>query len=101
MMFESWQSVAAMAAVVAVLLTLVSIVTAWAVRVSNGERADKSAEKAHERIDSVVKELSDFKAHVAEKYVTGSVIEQLENRLIDAINRLGDRLDRFLERNTD
>lgn len=43
-------------------------------------------------------ELAAYKVEVAEKYASRETIDQMENRLIDAINRLGDRLDRKLDR---
>lgn len=42
-------------------------------------------------------ELASFKLTVAEKYATNEAIKQVEERVVDAINRLGDRLDRMFQ----
>jgi hypothetical protein len=52
------------------------------------------------RIDGLEKSLADFKLEVAKEYATTSAIEQVEERVVAAINRLGDRLDKlFVTRN--
>lgn len=52
------------------------------------------AEKRTEEVRAKgAKELADFKLEVAKDYATNSAIAQIEERLITAIDRLGDRLD--------
>lgn len=63
----------------------------WSVRISKGENALDVAKR-------VERDLAEFKVHVAANYASNSTIAEMEGRLIDAINRLGDRLDRVLER---
>lgn len=44
------------------------------------------------------KNLDAFKLDAAKEYATTTMIEQVEERVVAAINRLGDRLDRVLDR---
>ena len=39
------------------------------------------------------KELDSYKLEVATRYVTADAIREVEGRVVDSINRLGDRLD--------
>lgn len=41
--------------------------------------------------------IGDFKLEVARNYATNNSIREVEQRVVDAIDRLGDRLDKFLE----
>jgi hypothetical protein len=45
-------------------------------------------------------ELTEYKVEVAEKYVSAQSMRELEERLINSIERLGDRLDRIFEKTT-
>lgn len=53
--------------------------------------------KAEARIDQAQFDLASFKLEAAQKFVTDEMMGKLEKRLIDAIDRLGDRLDRAFE----
>jgi hypothetical protein len=70
----------------------------WIARIVKGETAAKAVERLEADVAKLRGEFADYKEHVAQTYVSTSTIEQMESRLIDAINRLGDRLDRVLER---
>lgn len=47
------------------------------------------------RVETVARQLSEHKEQVAVNYVSNRALENLENRLVDAIGKLGDRLDRL------
>jgi propanediol dehydratase large subunit len=81
-------------------LTIAGAVAFWANRINKGENALEIAKSALAKADECRKELADFKVHVAANYASNSTIEAMEARLIEAINRLGDRLDRVLERSS-
>lgn len=49
------------------------------------------------QINALQRELDAFKLTVAEKYATQHSIQQVEDRVVQAIERLGDRLDKFLD----
>lgn len=42
-------------------------------------------------------ELAEWKLYVAREYVTAATIKEVEERMIEAINRLGDRFDRYFD----
>ena len=52
-----------------------------------------------ERVESIrakgAQELSDFKLEVAKNYATNKAIEAVEERIVVAIDKLGDRLDKI------
>ncbi|QKV20224.1 hypothetical protein [Oricola thermophila] len=54
-----------------------------------------------ERVESVraksAKELDAFRIEVARSIPTNEALAALEDRLLDAVNRLGDKFDRFVE----
>ena len=55
------------------------------------ERAEKAAAEAARR-------QQDFEVDAARRFVTDEMLTKFEERLTDAISRLGDRLDRAFER---
>jgi hypothetical protein len=79
----------------ALALTVAGIVATWAVRISKGETAADAAKKAQETADKAREELSDYKIHVAETYVSHNALSELERRLNEAIKGVGDRLERL------
>lgn len=83
---------------IALYLTLgvmvVGAIAFWAIRVSQGEAAAKEAARLRVDLGIVERDLAAFKEHVAREYMTNNAMLQVEQRLTDAINRLGDRLDR-------
>lgn len=48
--------------------------------------------------DSIKSDLSSFRLTVAKEYVAQTSLRELEERLVATIERLGDRLDRVLDR---
>lgn len=84
-------------ALAALILTIVGLVATWAIKVNTGERADSAAATALKRLDELKSELGAFKQEVARDYASNRMIEQMESRLVTAIERLGDRLDRAFE----
>lgn len=47
------------------------------------------------RCETMARLLSEHKERIAEEYVSNRSLEKLENRLVEAISRLGDRLDKL------
>lgn len=91
------------------ILTALGVYAGWVARIMKGEGAAETAAKAlakadevskelHSRIDGVAKDLGEFKEHVARDYASNRALEQMEKRVVDAISRLGDRLDRAFDR---
>jgi hypothetical protein len=50
------------------------------------------------RLNDMDKEHNDFRVDVARNYVTAEALIQVEQRLVTAINRMTDRLERALDR---
>lgn len=48
------------------------------------------------QINSVRGDLAAYKEMVAKEYVTQQTLEKVEGRIVDAINRLGDRFDNVI-----
>jgi len=71
------------------------------------EEACESAEKAHKRADEAHLAVAAYNAahmlfreHVAQNYVDREALRETEQRLIDTINRIGDRIDKALHDRT-
>lgn len=43
--------------------------------------------------------LAEYKLQVAEKYATNTAIKEVETRVVEAINRLGDRVENYFDSN--
>lgn len=53
--------------------------------------------RLHTQIIAVNQALSDYKLQVAKEYATTTAIKEVEDRIVQAIDRLGDRLDKFVD----
>ena len=49
---------------------------------------------------AIRQEIADFKLQVAREYVSANAMREIAGQLGDQISRLGDRLDRVLEKNS-
>lgn len=90
-------TIAAILGALGLAITVAGLISAWAIRINKGERGETSAQKAHNRIDTLAQIVNDFRQEVARDYASNRMIEQMEGRLVTAIERLGDRLDRAFE----
>lgn len=70
---------------------------AWVIRFGKAEGALEEAKEAKALAISAKGELADFKERVAREYATAAMVAAVEGRVITAIDRLADRLDRILE----
>lgn len=92
-----WPVIAGIVMLAGFLITVVVTVVKFTDRLTKAEGALEIAREAKTQADKATGDLADFKEKVAREYVTSTAIERLEERLVDAINRLGDRLDRAFE----
>jgi hypothetical protein len=69
---------------------------AEALALANGNVA-KALEKAEEVRAKTARELDEYKLTVATNYATNNAIRLVEERVVAAIDRLGDRLDKWLD----
>lgn len=95
-MTHEW-TVTAIIGLIALLITVAGVYATWVLKVNRGEQADSAAQKAHNRIDTLAQMFNDFRQEVARDYASNRMIEQMEARLVIAIERLGDRLDRAFD----
>ena len=80
------------------IVTVIVTIIKFTDRLTKAEGAVEASKRAEALADKVTADLADFRAHVAREYVTSSAIQRIEERLVQAIERLGDRLDRAFER---
>lgn len=101
-----WTVIAAIVTVViaigGVLVRLVDRLNKAEARADGAERqavgAAASVGNAHLAIGRMERELVEHRVIVAEKYVSKETLSALETRIVDAINNLGDRLDKLFNR---
>ena len=79
------------------ILTGLGVYAGWVARIMKGESAADAAKKAQETADKAVAALAEFKTEVARDYASAKMVEQVEGRVVSAIDRLGDRLDNIVE----
>lgn len=60
---------------------------------STAEAAAKQASGAIARVITLEKELTDLRVEVARDYVSKGTLDGMEKRVVEAINRLGERVD--------
>ncbi len=86
-----------MGAIVAVFLALTGWQWRLASRLSNAETSAEQgarlAAEADARADILERRLNEHQVYSAREYANRENLAALENKLIEAINRLGDRLD--------
>lgn len=90
--------------IVAAITASVVVLTFWLNLSDRISKATASAEAAHStakeasiRAESIGAELARFREQVAREYVSHEALRQLEDRLVGAIERLGDRMDKLFE----
>ncbi|WP_127076129.1 hypothetical protein [Rhodomicrobium lacus] len=74
-----------------------SIAASYAVTRHRAEAAQKEASEAKARADAVAGQLSDFKIEATKRFATDEMLQSVESKITEAINRLADRLDRIIE----
>lgn len=84
-------------AALAILTAVSAVAGSYAVTKYRGERAEQAAEAATKLALAVQAELTAFRLEASRRFVTDEMLMKVEERVVEAINRLGDRLDRVLE----
>lgn len=85
--------------------SIVAVITFWMNRGrTEGENsatatdAKKIALEAHTKISALDAAFGIYRERVAADYVSRTTLREVETRITDAIDRIGDRLDRMMER---
>ncbi|CAN7314331.1 hypothetical protein LJR009_001577 [Bosea sp. LjRoot9] len=76
---------------------LSTLAASWGVVRFQGAQHDKRIARLDERCEALGRELSSFKLDAANRFVTDEMMTKLEDRVIAAIDRLADRLDKIFE----
>jgi hypothetical protein len=76
---------------------LATLAASWAVLRFQGHQHDKRIARLEARLDQQALDLVAFKLEAAQKFVTDEMMAKLETRIIGAVDRLADRLDRAFE----
>lgn len=86
-------------AIVISLATILStIATSWGVVRFQAAQHDKRIARLEERSEALGQELSSFKVEASQRFVTDEMMVRLEERVVGAIDRLAERLDRVIEK---
>lgn len=92
-----WPVIAGIVMLAGFLITVIVTVVKFTDRLTKAEGAVEMSREAKAQADKAATDLANFKEKVARDYVTNTAIERLEEKLVEAINRLGDRLDRAFD----
>lgn len=97
-----WPLLSALAGIAGFAVAFATFWLTFGARIGNAESRAKAAdEKAKDAQDKVIllsTSFSLYREQVASNYIHREVMREVEDRLTQAIDRLGDRLDRFLEK---
>ncbi|MGX1786824.1 hypothetical protein ACWIGM_08815 [Bosea sp. NPDC055332] len=74
-----------------------TLAASWGVVKYQATQHEKRLQSLEDKVGRQADELSNFRLEAAQRFVTVETMAKLEERVVDAINRLGDRLDRVLE----
>ena len=92
-----WSSLAAIVSIAALFVGIV----VWAIRAESRSKANEiTARESRELAQRVSDDLAAFKERAAREYVTSITMAAVRIEITEAITRLGDRLDRILDRST-
>jgi len=69
----------------------------YAVTKYRSERAEIAAAEAKQIALQAINNLNAFRLEAARRFVSDEMLVKVEERVVEAINRLGDRLDRLLD----
>ncbi|TCR65425.1 hypothetical protein [Bosea sp. BK604] len=83
--------------VVSVVTAICAVAASWGVVRFQAAQHDRRIARLDERCDALGRELSTFREAAAQRFVTVEMMSKLEERVVGAIDRLADRLDRIIE----
>ncbi|KFC63963.1 hypothetical protein FG93_05473 [Bosea sp. LC85] len=76
---------------------LATFAASWGVIRFQGHQNDRRLARLEQRLEQQAIDLAAFKLEAAQRFVTDDMMAKLEERVIGAIDRLADRLDRLIE----
>lgn len=97
-----WQIVAALGTAGGFTLAFATFWIRFGSRISTAEsvatEAQKASDHSRDQLAILTAQFSLYREQIAREYIHREVMREVEERLTQAIDRLGDRLDRVLER---
>ena len=93
----TWEAIAGIVGVVTLTIVLATVAVGYGRLKGSHDATNRRAERANEKADEVAAELFKFKEQAAREFASVTTLEKVEERVVGAIDRLGDRLDRFFE----
>lgn len=76
-------------------MVALGLINAWLIWIASDMRDQKN--RMQTEIDLVGKQLAEFQIKVSQDYVRATALRDLEDRLLAAIDRIADRLDRVID----
>ena len=96
-----WPAIAALASTGGFAISFAVFWLKFGTRIGKAETeaytANSEARDALERVAPLGASFSTYREQIAKDYIHREVMREIEDRLTAAIDRLGDRLDRFIE----
>lgn len=74
-----------------------TLAASWGVVKYQAAQHEKRLQSLEDKVGRMAEHHTEFELEAARRFVTVETMAKLEERVVDAINRLGDRLDRVLE----
>lgn len=84
-------------AAISLVSILATLAASWGVLRFQAGRHEVELRRVEGRLDQLAADLSAFKLEAARRYVTDEMLVKVEERIVTAIDRLADRLDRVIE----
>jgi hypothetical protein len=91
------QDVNALMALVGFIIVIGGGFTAYGVQRAKIFGMEQDLKRAHAKADQALADLKTLEVRVAREYVTAASLLAVEEKIVAAIQRLGDRLDRLLQ----
>lgn len=83
--------------IISVMGTVAAFAMSWGIVRFQAAQHDKRIARLDDRCEALGRELSDFKLEASKRFVTDEMLARLEERVVGAIDRLAERLDRVIE----
>ena len=85
------------ATIISLVGALFAFAMSWGIVRFQAGQHDKRIARLDERVEALGRELAEFKVEAAKRFVTDEMLLRLEERVVGAIDRLAERLDRVIE----
>lgn len=87
-------------AAISLLSILATLAASWGVLRFQSSRHEVEIHRIEGRLEQLASDLAAFKLEAARRFVTDEMLVKVEERIVTAIDRLADRIDRVIENRT-